>query len=191
MSALPMLVILVVTSSHIPYVYGANFSSYSECARSCIYKQSAVDLCETGDPYTTNICLCKDVASLKATAKCIGLDCGRGVLKQSAAIADRNCRRTSSPLAISREDYVAAGGGNEIDDENGRISDTATIAGIVLGSIFGGITLIVAALQLMATLRWIPEGWKPFSGVWPLRGRRRQWSRPSQQPMTESTELST
>ena len=157
-----------------------NLTGYSQCAQSCIRKQNAYQLCETGNATTSNLCLCKDAEYLKAEAACVGRECGEGVLRQTGAITDQYCRDTQTPPVISVEDYFAAGTGStqsnvsastQNEESNGDQDDRDassrnTIIGIVLGSVFGGLAVIIAALQLMATLKWIPERWKPLSWLW-------------------------
>ncbi len=162
-----LLLLTIIFCSYLTATLAREFSNYSECARSCILKQRAVKDCRTDDVHSTNICLCGDVTYQKSCATCIYEACGKSVLEQTAHISNQNCQRSGTPLAISPQDFIRAGVGDDVDTKKGGgAMSVGERVGIALAAVFGTLAIVIATMQLLATLEWIDKRWRPFPLLW-------------------------
>ncbi|KAI9671521.1 MAG: hypothetical protein M1817_003573 [Caeruleum heppii] len=177
---------VLISSSHLVCIFSANtyFSAYNECSRSCINEQPAAQVCRTPDLAVTNSCLCTNITYMEDSARCVYSRCGESSLVQTAELSGRACALTNTPMSISTQEFIAAGKATaetepnsddpsnppdtpptDVDGPRKGLSEGEKIA-IPVSIVLGMSAVVLAALQLCATLKCIDPRWRPFPHLW-------------------------
>jgi hypothetical protein len=140
----------------------AFLSSLPECANSP--GEGVFDTSSCASYTDTNLalqCVCSNTGLLSDAAAAIYNQCGCTDLETSAQVVVQDCTTLGTPSALSESDFIQAGcGSTTCGSSSSSGLSTGDIVGIVSGAI-AAIALIVACLQLAASLKVIPEDKAP------------------------------